>query len=566
MKSSLLKLPVGVDSFEKIRKDGFYYVDKTTLIEQLLEQWGEVNLFTRPRRFGKTLNMSMLRCFFEIGADRSLFDGLDISKNQELCNTYMGRFPVVFLSLKNVDGLTFADAKYRLTELVAAEAERFLFLSDSKKLSENEKNRYQALIALDHGRYTMDETILVSSLQLLSQLLYRHYGQKTIILIDEYDVPLAKASSNGYYKEMLSVIKGMMSTALKDNPFLKFAIITGCLKIAKESIFTGTNNLVSDTITDTRLNEYFGFIQKDVEQILRDAGSIDHLERVKSWYDGYHFGRMDVYCPWDVMNYIRDIQRDSDTRPKSYWMNTSDNGIIRSFIDIAGSNITKKLETLLNGGYILQRIDENLTYDYLHSSEDNLWSILYLTGYLTSIRENELKEKLPDGISALMIPNAEIREIFETTVIQWFDDSAKAWDRKKMFSAVWKGDSRTVMEEMNRLLRKTISYHDYREDFYHAFLAGIFAGAGYVVESNKEHGEGRSDVVVYDPEEGRVAIFEAKYSKTLETMDTDCQKALDQINEKMYAKEYEDDFDHILCYGVSFFKKRCCIKLKDAKV
>ena len=275
---------------------------------------------------------------------------------------------------------------------------------------------------------------------------------------------------------------------------------------------------------------------------------------------------MDVYCPWDVMNYIRDIQRDSDTRPKSYWMNTSDNGIIRSFIDIAGSNITKKLETLLNGGYILQRIDENLTYDYLHSSEDNLWSILYLTGYLTSIRENELKEKLQDGISALMIPNAEIREIFETTVIQWFDDSAKAWDRKKMFSAVWKGDSRTVMEEMNRLLRKTISYHDYREDFYHAFLAGIFAGAGYVVESNKEHGEGRSDVVVYDPEEGRVAIFEAKYSKTLETMDTDCQKALDQINEKMYAKEYEDDFDHILCYGVSFFKKRCCIKLKDAKV
>ena len=485
MKSSLLKLPVGVDSFEKIRKDGFYYVDKTTLIEQLLEQWGEVNLFTRPRRFGKTLNMSMLRCFFEIGADRSLFDGLDISKNQELCNTYMGKFSVVFLSLKNVDGLTFADAKYRLTELVAAEAERFLFLSDSKKLSENEKSRYQALSSLDHGRYTMDETILVSSLQLLSQLLYRHYGQKTIILIDEYDVPLAKATSHGYYNEMLDVMKGLMQ-ALKDNQALRFAIITGCLKIAKESIFTGTNNLVSDTITDTRLNEYFGFIQKDVEQILRDAGSIDHLERVKSWYDGYHFGRMDVYCPWDVMNYIRDIQRDSDTRPKSYWMNTSDNGIIRSFIDIAGSNITKKLETLLNGGYILQRIDENLTYDYLHSSEDNLWSILYLTGYLTSIRENELKEKLPDGISALMIPNAEIREIFETTVIQWFDDSAKAWDRKKMFSAVWKGDSRTVMEEMNRLLRKTISYHDYREDYYHAFLAGIFTGIGYAVESNRD--------------------------------------------------------------------------------
>ena len=271
---------------------------------------------------------------------------------------------------------------------------------------------------------------------------------------------------------------------------------------------------------------------------------------------------MDVYCPWDVMNYIRDIQRDSDTRPKSYWMNTSDNGIIRSFIDIAGSNITKKLETLLNGGYILQRIDENLTYDYLHSSEDNLWSILYLTGYLTSIRENELKEKLPDGISALMIPNAEIREIFETTVIQWFDDSAKAWDRKKMFSAVWKGDSRTVMEEMNRLLRKTISYHDYREDFYHAFLAGIFAGAGYMVESNREHGEGRSDVVVIDPHNGRVAVFEAKYSRTLERLEPDCTEALARIDDRMYAKEFEDNYDQVLCYGISFFRKRCYVKKK----
>ena len=560
------KLPVGIESFEEIRSDGYYYVDKTKLIEQLVDSRGKVNLFTRPRRFGKTLNMSMLKSFFEIGAASELFDGLYISHNKKLCDDNMGKYPVIFLSLKNVEGLDFQAAKYQMIEIIAKEAKRFAYLKQSDRLDIDDKSAYASLIRLEDGRYEMRDEALYASLQTLSELLYKHHCRKTVILIDEYDVPLAKASSNGYYKEMLSVIKGMMSTALKDNPFLKFAIITGCLKIAKESIFTGTNNLVSDTITDTRLNEYFGFIQKDVEQIMRDAGSIDHLERVKSWYDGYHFGRMDVYCPWDVMNYIRDIQRDSDTRPKSYWMNTSDNGIIRSFIDIAGSNITKKLETLLNGGYILQRIDENLTYDYLHSSEDNLWSILYLTGYLTSIRENELKEKLPDGISALMIPNAEIREIFETTVIQWFDDSAKAWDRKKMFSAVWKGDSRTVMEEMNRLLRKTISYHDYREDFYHAFLAGIFAGAGYVVESNKEHGEGRSDVVVYDPEEGRVAVFEAKYSKTLETMDTDCQKALDQINEKMYAKEFEDDFDHILCYGVSFFKKRCCIKLKDAKV
>ena len=554
-----LKLPVGIDSFEKIRRNGFYYIDKTNLIEQILMNWGEVTLFTRPRRFGKTLNMSMLKSFFEIGADAALFEGLYIAKNKELCDAYMGKYPVIFLTLKGVEGLTFADAKRMLGTILANEMDRHYYLKTSDTLTDEDKAYFAKMLT------GTDENIK-DSIRKLSQLLYKHHGKKAVIIIDEYDVPLDKAYQNGYYREMVSLIRGLFGQALKTNDYLQFAFLTGCLRVSKESIFTGTNNFISDTIISTHLNEYFGFIQKDVEQILRDAGSIDHLERVKSWYDGYHFGRMDVYCPWDVMNYIRDIQRDSDTRPKSYWMNTSDNGIIRSFIDIAGSNITKKLETLLNGGYILQRIDENLTYDYLHSSEDNLWSILYLTGYLTSIRENELKEKLPDGISALMIPNAEIREIFETTVIQWFDDSAKAWDRKKMFSAVWKGDSRTVMEEMNRLLRKTISYHDYREDFYHAFLAGIFAGAGYVVESNKEHGEGRSDVVVYDPEEGRVAIFEAKYSKTLETMDTDCQKALDQINEKMYAKEYEDDFDHILCYGVSFFKKRCCIKLKDAKV
>ena len=304
MKSSLLKLPVGVDSFEKIRKDGFYYVDKTTLIEQLLEQWGEVNLFTRPRRFGKTLNMSMLRCFFEIGADRSLFDGLDISKNQKLCNTYMGRFPVVFLSLKNVDGLTFADAKYRLTELVAAEAERFLFLSDSKKLSENEKNRYQALIALDHGRYTMDETILVSSLQLLSQLLYRHYGQKTIILIDEYDVPLDKAFQHGYYKEMVSLIRGLFGQALKTNDALQFAVLTGCLRVSKESIFTGLNNFKVLSITDARFDEQFGFTEQEVSELLETYHLEEHQAETKEWYDGYHIGGADVYCPWDVINHV----------------------------------------------------------------------------------------------------------------------------------------------------------------------------------------------------------------------------------------------------------------------
>lgn len=558
-----IDFPVGISDFSKIRENEYYYIDKTGLICEVLKNPGtEVTLITRPRRFGKTLGMSMLAEFFDIEKDsRKIFQGLEISNHEKLCHAWQNQRPTVFLTFKNVDGLSFDSAYGQLKYEIGRLYEEYAYLLDGEHISDNERQIYERI-----RKQAAGEVEVTRSLQLLLQLMNKYYGKQAILLLDEYDVPLAKASSHGYYEQMLEVIKAMMTTALKDNAALCFSIVTGCLRISKESIFTGTNNFVLDTITDARLDEYFGFTQKDVDKILSDAGVTEYAGQVKEWYDGYHFGECDVYCPWDVMNYIRDIQRDSDTRPKSYWMNTSDNGIIRSFIDIAGSNITKKLETLLNGGYILQRIDENLTYDYLHSSEDNLWSILYLTGYLTSIRENELKEKLPDGISALMIPNAEIREIFETTVIQWFDDSAKAWDRKKMFSAVWKGDSRTVMEEMNRLLRKTISYHDYREDFYHAFLAGIFAGAGYVVESNKEHGEGRSDVVVYDPEEGRVAVFEAKYSKTLETMDTDCQKALDQINEKMYAKEFEDDFDHILCYGVSFFKKRCCIKLKDAKV
>lgn len=333
-----------------------------------------------------------------------------------------------------------------------------------------------------------------------------------ILLLDEYDVPVAKASSNGYYEQMLEVIKTMMSTALKDNSCLRFAVITGCLKIAKESIFTGTNNLVSDTIGTSGLNEYFGFTQKDVDRLLEDAGANSQAENIKVWYDGYRFGNFEVYCPWDVMNYLRDFQQNPEARPVSYWKNTSDNAIIRSFIDYAGGAITKKLETLLSGGYILQHIDENLTYDYLHSSEDNLWSVLYLTGYLTGLREEELPGAVPDGMTALRIPNEEIREIFETTIRKWFDDSAKTWNRKDLFASIWQGDSEAATEEINKLLRRTISYHDYREDFYHAFLAGIFTGAGYAVESNKEHGEGRSDIVVSDYTDGWVAIFEIKYS------------------------------------------------------
>ena len=553
-----LSIPVGDSEFAEIRHTGYYYVDKTALIGELLKTTAtKVTLITRPRRFGKTLAMSMLDTFFDIRKNsRALFEGLAITKDQGLCEKWMNQWPTVFVSFRQVDGLNFSAACGMLNLAIANLYKQHLYLLDSDKISIYDKESMNQILS---GNASVTE--LKGSLLLLIGMLQVYYGKPVILLIDEYDVPIAKANSNGYYNEMLDVMKGLMQ-AFKDNPSLRFAFNTGCLRIAKESIFTGTNNFVSDTIADSRLNEYFGFVQSEVDQILADADVQEQAETIKEWYDGYHFGDFDVYCPWDVMNYILELQHNPNAKPDSYWKNTSDNAIIRSFIDYAGSSITKKLETLLSGGCIVQRIDENLTYDYLHSSEDNLWSILYLTGYLTRARNCDFAGEVPEGTTALMIPNEEIREIFETTIIRWFDDSARTWNRTSLFDAVWSGDSEGVTKAMNALLRRTISYHDYREDFYHAFLAGIFTGAGYMVDSNKEHGEGRSDVVVYDPVNGRVAIFEAKYTKILEKLEPECDEALAQIDDRMYAKEYEEDYDQILCYGISFFKKRCMVKMK----
>lgn len=558
-----LNIPVGISDFAQIRQNEYYYVDKSGLVSEILKTPAtEVTLITRPRRFGKTLGMSMLYNFFDIKKDsRKLFEGLEISKKDNVCKEWMNQYPVIFLTFKNIDGLNFQGAYDQLVYEIGSLFEEHSYLTDCEQLSENERQMFRRL------QNQQASTVEISrSLQLLLQIMNKYYGKPVILLLDEYDVPLAKASTNNYYDQMLEIIKTMMSTALKDNSNLKFAIITGCLKISKESIFTGTNNFVSDTISSTRLNEYFGFTQKDVETILEDANITDQAQNIKKWYDGYQFGDFDVYCPWDVMNYVRDLLKNPQARPESYWKNTSDNAIIRSFIDYAGSNITKKLETLLSGGYIMQRVEEDLTYDYLHSSEDNLWSVLYLTGYLTKVRKEELSKAASDHISnelsALKIPNEEIIEIFETTIKKWFEDNSKIWNRQPLFDAVWKKDTETATKEMNKLLRKTISYHDYKEDFYHAFLAGIFAGAGYMVESNKEHGEGRSDVVVYDSIDGRVVIFEAKYSKTIDAMDQDCQAAIKQIDQRMYAKEYEDSCDEVICYGISFYKKRCTILKK----
>ena len=539
-----INVPVGISNFEKIRQDGYYYVDKTGLIKDMLKnKIPEVTLITRPRRFGKTLAMSMLASFFDIRRDsKKLFQGLNISKEQQLCNDWMNQYPTLFLSFKDVDGTIFENALGLLQFTIAELCKKHIYLIESDVVDQDDKETFRKLKSMGSNLPELQGSIIM-----LMNMMKAYYNKPVILLIDEYDVPIAKASSNGYYKEMLEVMKAMLSTALKDNEALKFAVVTGCLKIAKESVFTGTNNFVSDTISSERYNEYYGFTQKDVDQILQDAQIEEKASDIKEWYDGYRFGEFDVYCPWDVMNYLWDLTNNQNAKPVSYWKNTSDNAIIRSFIDYSGAAIKKKLEILISGGSIRQQIEENLTYDYLHSSEENLWSILYLTGYLTNASEQDT-----DGTIELKIPNKEIKEIFETTVKKWFEDNAKTIDRKELFDAVWTGNADILTKEIGTLLRMTISYHDYKEDFYHAFLAGIFAGAGYVVESNKEHGEGRSDIVIYDDHEGKVAIFEAKKSQNLEDMKLDCEKAIKQINEKMYANEFEDAYDEILCYGISF--------------
>ena len=549
-----LNIPVGISDFERIRELNYYYVDKTGLIKTLLQgEMDQVTLITRPRRFGKTMAMNMVASFLDIRKDsKELFDGLEISKEKEICKNWMNQYPTLFLSLKDVDGTTFENAFNMLKFVISSLCSQNSYLEPGENIRENEKDIFSRLRS-----QTASITDIKGSIVTIMNMMQSYYEKPVILLIDEYDVPIAKASNNGYYKGMLEVIKGMLSTALKDNSSLKFAVITGCLKIAKESIFTGTNNFVSDTISSTRYNEYYGFTQQDVDKLLADAEIEEKADLIKEWYDGYNFGEFEVYCPWDVMNYLRDLQNDLNARPVSYWKNTSDNAIIRSFIDYTGAAIRKKLEVLIAGGSICQKIEEDLTYDYLHSSEDNVWSILYLTGYLTKVGERD-----KDGQIELRIPNKEVKEIFESTVRKWFEDSARVTNRKDLFDAVWNKDADKATKEISTLLRMTISYYDYRENFYHAFLAGIFAGAGYSVESNREHGEGRSDIVIYNDVTGQVAVFEAKYSRKLEDLEKDCQKALDQINTKMYAKEFEDAYEEVLCYGIAFYKKRCLVKSK----
>lgn len=556
-----LKLPVGIEDFAEIRQAGFYYVDKTKFIEQLLDGWGKVNLFTRPRRFGKTLNMSMLRYFFEIGADASLFDGLQIAKNKKLCEEYQGKYPVIFLSFKNVEGLTFADAQYRLAELIAGEAERFAFLAQSDKLTENERSLYCGLTAVREGRYALAGEVLVSALQLLSKLLSKHYGQKTIILLDEYDVPLDKAFQNGYYKEMVSLIRGMLGQALKTNEFLQFAVLTGCLRVSKESIFTGLNNLKVLSITDNRFDEQFGFTDAEVEQLLAAYNLTDHLEETKAWYDGYRFGDADVYCPWYVINHVDVLRSNPLAKSQAYWINTSGNALVKLFIEMADKSTRDELERLVAGEAIEKHIRLELTYDEIDSSIDNLWSVLFTTGYLTQ------KGVTEDGAYKLVIPNQEIREVYKLQIQEWF--KKKVFADTEQLQSFWQafamGDSEAVELFLNRTLSNSISVFDAkgrdaeRENSYHMLLVGLLAGkADWLVRSNVEAGEGFADIIVETDDLDAGVIVELKYAQTMTAMEKSCAKALAQIRAKRYAEYlHNNGREKVLLYGIAFCKKRC---------
>lgn len=560
------KLPVGLENFREIQKSGFYYVDKTKLIEQLLENWSKVNLFTRPRRFGKTLNMSMLKSFFEIGADRTLFDGLYISRNQKLCEEYMGKYPVIFLSLKGIDGLSFEAAKYRLTELIGVEAERFAFLADSEKLMENERSKYRAIIHLVNGKYSMDEDMLVSSLQTLSQLLCRHYGQKAIILIDEYDVPLDKAFQHGYYKEMVSLIRGLFGQALKTNDDLQFAVLTGCLRVSKESIFTGLNNFKVYAADDVRYDEEFGFTNKEIKKLLANYNLQEHFGKVKEWYDGYRFGNADIYCPWDVINYVDDLVSDPNVQPKSYWINSSGNDLVKRFIEQADITTKDEIEQLIAGNAVEKRIRPDLTYNEIDNSIDNIWSVLFTTGYLTRLGKAE------NGVYKLIIPNQEVREVFVLQIREWFNQTVanNRASTDKINQGFLEGEVETIQQELTMFLGETISVFDTKarneekEIFYHGILLGILKNySGWVVKSNRESGDGFADILLKPKNPDAGIIVELKYARSLHDLDQTCERALEQIEDRRYDTELrEDGRNDILAYGIAFCRKRCKVVVK----
>ena len=548
-------LPTGIESFEKLRRGNFYYVDKTGLIRDLLKNWGEVNLFTRPRRFGKTLNMSMLKCFFEIGVDKTLFDGLAISKETALCEEYMGKFPVVFISLKDVDGLTFKEAYGKLHEIIQKEIRRLYFLTESSKLSEMDKQAFNKLASTD------EEVEIQKSLALLTELLYKHYGQKTVLLIDEYDVPLDKAFQHGYYKEMVSLIRGLFSPALKTNDFLQFAVLTGCLRVSKESIFTGLNNFKVLSITDSRFDEHFGFTDAEVKKLLEDYNLLDHYKEAKEWYDGYRFGNVDVYCPWDVINYVDLLHNDPHAEPQAFWINSSGNDLVKRFVDKADKTTQGEIERLIAGEAIEKAVRLELTYDEIDNSIDNVWSVLFTTGYLTQTGEVER------GVYKLVIPNREVREVFILQIQEWFKKTV-VQDEKPMQAfcrAFLSGNAEEIQKRLTIILGKMISILDtkardeQKENFYHGLLLGLLrSDPTWSILSNAESGDGFSDILIEpeDPDAG--IVIEVKYSPTLSGMESACEAAIEQIKSKRYDEHLRNEGrENITAFGIAFCKKRC---------
>ena len=559
--ADLKRLPVGMDDFKEIRKSEFYYIDKTKLIEQVLENWSKVNLFTRPRRFGKTLNMSMLKWFFEIGTDTTFFDGLYISKNQALCEEYMGKYPVVLLSLKSVEGLTFEEARASLWELIAGEVRIFKFLEKSDRLDDDEKNAYHDLIFIQNLKETILGTKLKFSLKKISELLYKHYGQKAIILIDEYDVPLDKAFQHGYYREMVTLIRGLFGEAFKTNDFLQFAVLTGCLRISKESIFTGLNNFKVYAANDLRYDEAFGFTNEEVKRLLADYHLEEHFAEVKEWYDGYHFGNADIYCPWDVINYVDDLVFDPQARPKSYWINSSGNELVKRFIDKADTTTRDEIEELIAGYAVEKRIRMDLTYDEIDNTIDNVWSVLFTTGYLTQ----EGREM--DGIYRLIIPNKEVREVFVLQISEWFN-RVVANDRastEKINRGFLEGKTEDIQQELTHFLGKSISVLDTKarneekEIFYHGILIGILKNnANWAVRSNRESGDGYADILIKPKNPDTGIVIELKYARSFKELDQACERALEQIKDRRYDEALrEDGRNEVLAYGIAFWKKRC---------
>ena len=558
-----VNLPYGIDDFAKVRESNCYYIDKTGFIKELLDRTFDVNLITRPRRFGKTLNMSMLAEFFDIRKDsKKIFEGLKIAKDIEFCAEWMNQWPVLFLTLKDVDGRKFDSAYGLLEQTIAKLCMEHSYLQKSDKVESADAESFSRLM------YRRGNSIDVQcALDTLLRMMRAHYGKQVILLIDEYDVPLAKASDNGYYGDMLEVIRSLLGMAWKSNPNLKFAVVTGCLRIAKESIFTGANNFISNSISNKKYQDCFGFSEEEVTALLDAAELQDALPEMKKWYDGYLFGEKEIYCPWDVINHVDALLTDRTAKPGNYWIDTSHNNIIRRFIDHPQINVNDKFEALLAGGVIQEPIREDLTYDIAHSTEDNLWSILYLTGYLTQV----LPEKLPEGMQpeegkvALRIPNEEVKSVFGSTVKKWFEEKIAAQDRTALFKAWWDGDAEKLTQEITDILFDTISYFDYKEDYYHAMVTGLFLGAGYAVKSNSEAGTGRADVIIKEQRRRRALVIEVKWSGKKEngkSLEKECAVALQQIEKEQYRKNLElEGYKTVLCYGAAFRGKTCLIKL-----